>query len=80
MTEVQAEKVIRSIEVEAAKSLRSYVQSKRHDADRKHEEPETTGVDYALHKAVDDENTSTADNQKARLDLKNALSYFNSYE
>ncbi|KAG7011841.1 Phototropin-2 [Cucurbita argyrosperma subsp. argyrosperma] len=56
MTEVQAEKVIKSIEVEAAKSLRSSVQSKRHDADRKPEESETTG-----------ENTSTADNQKARF-------------
>ncbi|XP_038887844.1 phototropin-2-like isoform X3 [Benincasa hispida] len=64
--EVQAEREIRSIvEVQAVKSLRSHIQSKRHDADTKNEEPETTDVDYALYKALDDENISTADNQKA---------------
>lgn len=74
ITEVQAEKAMRSIvEVQAVKSLRSYVQSKRHDADRKHEEPEITEVDYALHKALDDENISTSDNQKDKLNLINGL-------
>lgn len=81
ITEVQTEKQIRSIvEVQAVRSLRSYVRSQRHDTDRKHKEPETTDIGYALHEAVDNENISIPDNQKAQSDLINGLSNFNSYE
>lgn len=55
-------------EFQAVKSLRCHIQSKRHDADTKHEDQEMTDADYALYKALDiDENISTSDNQKARF-------------
>lgn len=74
MTEFPAEKAIRSVvEVHTVKSLRSYIQSKRHDADRKHKKPEITEVDYALHNAVDAESIGIPDNQKVQLDLINGL-------
>lgn len=81
ITEVQTEKAIKSIvDVPTARSLRSYIRSKRHDTDRKHKELETTEIGYALPETVDNENISIPDNQKAQSDLINALSYFNSYE
>lgn len=68
-------------EFQAVKSLRCHIQSKRHDADTKHEDQEMTDADYALYKALDiDENISTSDNQKAWLDLNYGPSFFNSYE
>ncbi|XP_008462011.1 phototropin-2-like [Cucumis melo] len=61
ITEVQAERAIRSIvEVDTVKSLRSHW----HDADTKHQGPEKTNVDYALSNALD-KKFSIADNQKA---------------
>lgn len=76
ITEVQAERAIRSIvEVDTVKSLRSHW----HDADTKHQGPEKTNVDYALSNALD-KKFSIADNQKAWLDPNYGPSFFNSYE